>query len=336
MTLKELLDSCDFKDIAAFLAQTGHTEDLPNFKQAFDQLRQIKPEPDSIYDFVDDEGVSIVSYLDDFDDTIKIVPHSEYPGYYAHSHNFPFSWEYSLFQEIVVEDGLTPAYNIVAALCLIKLTRWSVGGFCHYTSAAYEDIMRSYFDNSIYGKSARELDRKLTINYLPKRYKSGDKPRTCRNRSKRKRDYRQEQRIKKLKRMGMIEGYIKRFTENTCTAHEVSSFTRKELEYLFATSGIYQNDYYSYSYYAQSTKYSNPRIDYLIDLFSYETVDFSKATHFLLMFRTAQDYPLLAAEWEKIKDFFGQLFPPAANIRYGYGNNETLGTQVSLSLLCSY
>ena len=145
------------------------------------------------------------------------------------------------------------------------------------------------------------------------------------NRPKRMRDHRQEQRIKELERKARIEKSIRSLIANS------NSFTRGELLYLFNTKQIFEDTYQSHS------NNLDQRIDYLIDLLSnYKTEKFSNYTHFFLMFRTSSVHPLVQKELDMIHDFFKQYLPASASVRYGYGNDESLDTEVSLFFLCSY
>jgi hypothetical protein len=131
-----------------------------------------------------------------------------------------------------------------------------------------------------------------------------------------------------------IEKSIRALTSNTCTEYEIrgtKSFIREDLQYLFDTEKFYEYRYQSYSFNAEQ------RIEYLIDLISnYENEDFSDFTRIFLMFRTSSNFPLIREEMDRIQNYFNHRLPSSANIRYGYGNDETLGTEVSILLLGSY
>ena len=72
----------------------------------------------------------------------------------------------------------------------------------------------------------------------------------------------------------------------------------------------------------------------MIELFThYVSEDFSKYTHFLLMFRTSLEYPLSQEEKEVIQNYFIDALPKSANVRFGFGMDRNLGTEVSLLLL---
>jgi len=261
MTLKELLNRCDFKDVAPHIVKIypEHKYMLPDYKMAFDILRNMKPElnpnnPDKVIEIYSNKYDTSVSNCEgDF-------------------------WESSLAKKIIM-SGQKKSKNEIAARCLWHIT--------------------------FYGFSPSERDAIIdSLGKIEERFPS---------------------------RTTKIEKAIRALTSNTCTVHEVKSFTREELLYLFDTNQMFEYRYQSYSFDADL------RIDYLIDLISnYENADFSEFTQFLLMFRTSSDYPLAQRELERLENFFNQYLPASANIRYGYGNDETLGMEVSLLFVGSY
>jgi len=372
MTLKELLNSCDFKDIAPIIAKQDSDASgyLFKFKEAFDILRNIEPEADT----TNREEIRLVRYYDEFSQT-----------YYPMITRWGDldNWQHELTSEIIVEDELKLTDAEIAAHCLWELTYY---GFDQSTPEKWKKTALSFLGRgeeidmtNPYTAAAQKLENKLWDNYVPKKYgkiESNDiesrrkiesysklhpfrfqkipktsirmrdegidienfenlgedvkyfwsiQARGCRNGAKRKRDQRQRKRIEKLERMAKVENDIRCFTRNT------KSFTREELQYLFNTNLIYQERFHSYVY------NPNQRIDYLIDLFpNYVSNDLSKYTHFLLMFRTASAYPLVQSELDILQNLFSQYLPASASIRYGYGNDENLNTEIGLSFLCSY
>jgi hypothetical protein len=249
-------------------------------------------------------------------------------------------WKYELASKVIVSDELSLTDAEIAAHCLWELTYL---GFDQSTEESWEKAQLSIISgteadmSNLYNVAAEKLGYMLDINYLPKQFKDQDnhvekivnecldvKPRTYGKPSKRMR-HRIEKHIKAFERMAKVDDAIRRLTANT------KSFTREELAYLFNTKLISECPYHSRSYNADQ------RIDYLMDLISnYESRDFSENTHFLLMFRTSPDCPLTQSEQDRSQNFFKQRLPSSANIRYGYGTDEHLDTEVSLLLLCSY
>ncbi|MCL2074112.1 MAG: hypothetical protein FWH18_09330 [Marinilabiliaceae bacterium] len=355
MTLKELLDRCDFKDIAPHFKHFYLEEAtvMHRFKEAFDVLRHLEPELNPDYPSYQDIKLTRYYYAEnenidgDRDYYIRVTCGGDY-------------WVSDLAKEIVIADDLSLTDAEIAAHCLWEITSYGNP----YNVDEYEKSTRRLLGetdtSNPYTVAAEKLDNKLRSNYLSKQYKEavagtisvtseewlqrrkemGEKrwrnyhdakylpediePRTCRNRIKRMRDHRMEKRIKKLERMSKVEDAIRRLIANT------NSFTREELKYLFDTALITENRYQSRAYDI------NQRIDYLIELFeNYVSRDFSELTHFLLMFRTSSEYPLTQEETDIMQNFFIEILPKTANVRFGYGIDENLGTEVSLLLLGS-
>jgi len=367
MTLKELLNSCDFKDIAPHIAQISNEAagNLAPFKQAFDILRNLEPAAEG------GGELEIVKCYNEFtQNTYPLVKQWFETG----------PWKYELNSKVIVSDELTLTDAEVAAHCLWELTYL---GFDQSTPEGYDKAVKSILggqDREVtdtsnfynpYALAAEKLEYMLDINYLPKKFIDEDRyveklvnecldaepqlfgkiPKNmCRmlkahvkklerrakeedaisrfltvNSKSFSREELERKSLKTLERMAKVEDSIRRLTAGT------KSFSREELEYLFKTKLIHECPYHSRAYDVHK------RTDYFIDLFSnYVSEDFSKYTQFLLMFRTSSDYPLAQSELERLENFFNQYLPASANIRYGYGNDETLGTEVSLLFLGSY
>ena len=307
MTLKELLDRCDFKDIVPVIVK--HYPETPwavvDFKGAFDILRHLEPEKNP----ANREELRLVACFDESSQTT-------YPGI---SRWFELGeWKDELSSEIIVDDKLTLTDAEIAYHCLWELTylgfdqsstkKWEEAqmnilgkGFEYISESDSSPIKKEPDPLNPYTVAVEELESKSNI------------------------DENDEQQIKKLTRMARVEEDIRSLTSNT------KSFKREELEYLFKTNLITFRNRRSFAFNLSQ------RIDYLIDLFSnYDMTDYSPNTHFLLMFRTSSAYPFDQRELDMIQGFFSQFLPASANIRYGYGNDENLDTEVSLLLLGSY
>jgi len=348
MTLKELLDRCDFKDIVPCIVKCYPEEavNMSCLKEAFDTLRHLTPKLNPDYESGQEITICPVYYDEDEKKFYK-------EDYYIDVHPCGDYWESSLAKDIVVSEELTLTDNEIAAHCLWEMTFYGNP----YNVEEHEKVCLKLHGktdaSNPYTVAAEKLEDRLRKNYLPKQYKFAEnysscparlegkngKPtpyfkeipmdlmwrEPCKNRPKRMRDHRLNKRIEALERMAKVEDTIRCFTRNT------KSFTREELEYLFKTNLIYQNRYHTFAFNV------NQRLDYLIDLLiNYVSEDYSRYTHFLLMFRTASAYPLIQKELDMIQHFFSQYLPASANIRYGYGNDENLNTEISLLLLGSY
>jgi hypothetical protein len=335
MTLKELLDRCEFKDIAPHITQWSSGRSLAPFKQAFDILRHLEPDTSS-------EGeLEIVRGYNEFSQTYYPLIKQWFET---------DTWECELASKIIVSDELTLTDAEIAAHCLWELTYL---GFDQSSFESWREAQMSIVGGldkketdaiKPYTVAVEKLEYMLEINYLPKKFKDADsyveklvnecldaKPRTFGKLPKSMRHMIKkhikalERKAKVEERKAKVEDSIRRLIANS------KSFSREELEYLFNTKLICERPFHSRTYDVCK------RVDYLIDLFTnYVSEDFSQYTRFLMMFRASSENPLVQSELEIIQNFFNQYLPPSANIRYGYGNDETLGTEVSLLLLCSY
>jgi len=249
-------------------------------------------------------------------------------------------WKYELASEIVVEDGLTLTDAEIAAHCLWELT---YSGFDQSTHKKWVHSKLGNYGLKLFGiEPEPENINPYTEAAEKLKNKSGfydlDED-----------DIDEENEswieVKKLERMARVEEDIRRLTNNS------NSFKREELDYLFKTNLItfayrltnaYRFDYLAdllanYNTPDYSSYNKSKRIDYLIDLMSNKDMpDYSSSTDFLLMFRTSSDYPLVQSEIDMLQTFFNHYLPASANVRYGYGTDESLDKEVSLYLLGSY
>jgi hypothetical protein len=322
MTYKEILERCNFKDIAPYITKYYPKEAwaLTHFKEVFDIFRHLEPDTNT-----ENNTIEIVKCYDEFN-KVKYLRTSGGGDF----------WTKNLAKEVVFEEELSLSDCEIVAHCL-----WEF--FIFFFPYNYEEwdraVMRieGIIDTSNpYTVAADKLRRKQTDNYLPKKYKGEEylpeeifmkslfSP-TPKNRLKRMRDHRQDKRIKVLERKAKVENAIRTLIKDT------DSFTRDDVKYLFNTKLISQRTLRSRSYNLHN------RIDYLINSFSnFVSDNFFEYTHFILMFRTSAIYLLNHNEKDMIENFFIQRLPAIAHIRFGYGTNEHLDTEVSLFFLCSY
>ena len=323
MTLKELLDRCDFEDVAQALVKWYPSIDGPlvPFKEAFDIMRNLEP------DSTDRGELKLVGRYDE---------NSQFCGVIITRWFETLEWKYELASEIVVEDGLTLTDAEIAAHCLWELTYL---GFDQSTPEKWEKAAFSILGSSEndekeienpYTEAAEKLKKELGFYDEDKENIDEDDERWIE--------------VKKLERMAKVEDTISIMTSIS------NSFKREELDYLFKTKLVTYSKHLTYAYRFNNltdlqanndtTDYSSnnhcKRIDYLIDLLSKDMPDHSCSTHFLLIFRTSSAYPLVQSEIDTLQDFFGKYLPASANVRYGYGIDESLDKEVSLYLLGSY
>ena len=323
MTLKELLDRCDFKDIAPHIKRIDDVLNLVKFKEAFDTLRHLTPkkrEWDNTLDEETNRKYEIIEiepeYYENEDVAVPRVTRMDMAA-----------WEEELACEIIVSDKLSLSDEEIAAVCLYELTYWgnmdTEKGRRKYIGQIEESILNPnpYMVawGRLYGKMSSNYGRIreswwIFFDRLP------------RNRAKRMRDHRQKKRMAVLDRLIKVEDEIRDLTFNS------QSFSREELAYLFDTKRIGSNEFCSRSYNI------NKRIDYLVDLFEnyIPKESFVTDTDFVLMFRTSSENPLSEKELDAIHVFFKNYFPATATVRFGYGVDEELGEEVGLHFVGSH
>ena len=244
MTLKELLDCFDFKDIAPIIADMSPEckSALPHYKETFDILRHLTPKERA--EIPEDIRQWICPYIRFFP---RIDPETG-------ERTAPFgafdcegdAWDECLSREIVVSDELTLNDNEIVAHCLWSLTFY---GFNQHTEEGVEEtfhyvtggrylndnwqnwrnrikhyksvrlfslkrhaITRKTEHTNPYEVAAKNLEEKIN------RHNSSKE-----NRSKRMRKRRQERHFKKLVRMARVENAIRSLTR------DIQSFSREEL-----------------------------------------------------------------------------------------------------------
>ncbi len=274
MTIKELFNQVTFEELCPQLKSYVKTYDvfgndlvehLYLFREAYDRLRLLKPsgQLDSYIDKMQQNGVTVHKEVEVicYDDSDK--------GNIDLSFDLEGSWEYNLSLELVLPKDKTISLATLAALCLWQLTYDNWSDYQeenrieralnpHKPSNKYEVALES-LENSIYKRQTPKLflpklkkDRLMRCKILPAGFSermihkclNGD---DRKNRSKRKRTYRQEKRKKFLKRMGNRQAVIDLFTMTG------SSFTKGSCEYLLHVKN------------GESIRFRSPLIEHALD-----------------------------------------------------------------------
>jgi hypothetical protein len=157
MTLKELLDRFDFKDVASFIVKyyPKQSQTMSRYKQSFDILRHLEPDAHAS------------------NEKIEVVFNCVGDGFYKRVHNCGGDfWKKNLTKEIAVSSDIALTDSEIAALCLWELTFYGFDQNTPETRAKNKERIEGEIDNSNpYTVAADKLSRKLTDNYLPKQYK---------------------------------------------------------------------------------------------------------------------------------------------------------------------
>ena len=289
----------------------------------FDTLWHTEPEPTSI---------KIHISYDEWINVSCIEP--EYEGRCG----FCYPWNISLGMEVICDDNVHLSTPEIVAHCIWEMTFY---GFSEDQIHHY--FARDEFDTSEDGRKIAELELKIVRFEYPISAKSAENhkenvllnpdnfqidytefkkgPRAM-NRSKRKRLYRWEERVKYLKRQHKIKSAIRRMTEN-------SDINENELSYLFDAKLNSARDFESCS------DHIDKRAQYLVELFTeYAYDDFTGYTKFCFLFQSSSQHPVTEnekLELSKIKKFL----PQTADIRFGFGTNDDLGEKMNVFRLMS-
>jgi hypothetical protein len=324
MKFKELINLCSFTDLLPTLLNliAEHENSMPDFKIVFDTLRHTEPESTSI---------KIHITFGEWIDVSCIDPESEY------NCGFCYPWDISLGMEVILDDNVHLSTPEIVAHCIWEMTFW---GFS-------EDQIHHHFnpkpDLSEDGRKVVELELKILRFKYPVSAKSADNNTKevllnpdifgicetefnndirnngirAMNRSKRKRLYRWEKRLKYLKRQRDIKSIIRRLTTN-------SDIKEEELSYLFDTKLILER------YFKSCADCIDKRAQYLVELHTeYAYDDFTKYTKFCFLFKSSSQHPVTEnekSELAKIKE----MLPQIADIRFSYGTNDNLGEKMSV------
>jgi hypothetical protein len=325
MTLKELVHSCNFEDLLpAILKLMSKNKDCKReFKIVFDTLRHTEPKSTSI--------------------KILIITHDEYVRVSCIDPDgaFCYPWDESLGMEVILEGNVQLSTIEIVAHCIWEMT---------FLGFSWDRILhrfdRGVVDRSEEGRKAAKLKLKALRFKYPISAKSDFNNREevllnpdnfgieaaegfrylrrqrPMNRSKRKRLYRWEKRIKYLERKSKIKSAIKRVTTD-------STIKETELAYLFDTKLNTERGFESCAESIQT------RAQYLVELFTeYADEDLTAWTKFCFLFRTSSQHPITEAEkevLEKIKT----VLPPTEEIRFDYGVNDALGEKMSVLRIMS-
>jgi len=209
MTLKELLESCNFNDIAPYIKKISATAELSYFKEAFDTLRNMKPATDCSGDV----ELEIVKCRNTF-------TKNTYPIIKRWGELDP--WEYELNSKIIVYDEFTLTDAEIAAICLWELTYYGDQSTSEgHDKAIYRMLGMEVTDTSNpYAVACEKLIAKLQNN--------GD-------------NWWEDKRVEKLERKAKVEDTIRRLIADT------KFFSREELRFLFNTKLICERTYQSHS-----------------------------------------------------------------------------------------
>ena len=289
MTLKELLTQVGFDELLPYLKEhePEHLDDIYDYREAYDILRYMEPAKDF-------NGEIHVEWSGgEFEGEEKWI--SVGPMHDS-------SWEEDLAKEIVVADDvhLTPA--VLAMHCLWEITYW---GFS--PSERQETWQQKFGPKTLtnpYEVALDKLEESIWRHQTPRRLrcKGPDGERCTRvelplkwrdnrkNRSKRKREYRQGKRKEYLRKMAARENLVR-----TLSA-EGSNFQRGDVDFLL---GIEYGTRYDYR---SVTQNPDSRLAYILESMTrYQQLDLMKYDSAIVFIRYPSRSPLDGTELEMFR-----------------------------------
>lgn len=322
MTLKELLTQVGFDELLPYLEkhEPEHLDNLYAFREAYDILRNMKPANNF-------EGKIFVEWhggeWEDEEKWIGVSPMHD------------CTWEEDLAKEIVVADDVHISQIELAMHCLWEITYWG------FSPDEREETWQRKFGpkvlNNKYEIALDKLEESIWKHQTPRRLRSrGRQGERCvrvefpikwnfdrKNRSKRKREYRQDKREEYLRKMATRENLVR-----TLSA-EGSSFRRNEVEFLLHVQYGRQYDYRSV------TSNIENRLDYIFESMTrYQQVDLSRYNSAVIFLQFPLGKPLdelsLTSFKQRIREWLGYT-----DILFGSIEVETEAPDVNVTLLLS-
>lgn len=322
MTLKELLTQVGFDELLPYLEkhEPEHLDNLYDFREAYDILRNMKPANNF-------EGKIFVEWhggeWEDEEKWIGVSPMHD------------CTWEEDLAKEIVVADDVHLTLAELAMHCLWEITYWG------FSPDEREETWQRKFGPKVltnkYEVALDKLEESIWRHQTPRRLRSrGRQGERCvrvefpikwnfdrKNRSKRKREYRQDKREEYLRKMATRENLVR-----TLSA-EGSSFRRNEVEFLLHVQYGRQYDYRSV------TSNIENRLDYIFESMTrYQQVDLSRYNSAVIFLQFPLGKPLdelsLTSFKQRIREWLGYT-----DILFGSIEVKTEAPDVNVTLLLS-
>ena len=289
MTLKELLTQVSFDELLPSLKkhEQDHLDDIYSFREAHDLLQDMEPDKDF-------KGEAHVEWSGG-----EYEGEQKWIGVYHLDDN---TWEKELAKEIVVADDVHLSLAELAMHCLWEITYW---GFSPAEiSRGWQKRLGHKRPVNPYEVALDKLEESIWRHQTPRRLrcKGPDGERCTRvefplkwgdnrkNRSKRKREYRQDKREEYLRKMAARENLVQMLSA------EGSSFTRNDVCFLLDIAYGIRYDYRSV------TPSGGPRTTYVLESMTrYQQLYLAKYDCAVVSVRHSSRYPLDATELEAFR-----------------------------------
>ena len=322
MTLKELLTQVGFDELLPDLEkhEPEHLDNLYAFREAYDILRNMEPANNF-------EGKIFVEWhggeWEDEEKWIGVSPMHD------------CTWEEDLAKEIVVADDVHLTLAELAMHCLWEITYWG------FSPDEREETWQRKFGPKVltnkYEVALDKLEESIWRHQTPRRLRSKGKDgwryvkwtnardffNNRMNRSKRKREYRQDKRKEYLRKMAARENLVRKLSA------EGSSFRRNEVEFLLHVQYGRQYDYRSV------TSNIENRLDYIFESMTrYQQLDLSRYNSAVIFLQFPLGKPVdelsLNSFKQGIREWLGYT-----DIYFGSVGVETEAPDVNVTLLLS-
>ena len=280
MTLKELLTQVGFDEILPHLKkhEPEHLDGIYSFREAYDILLGMKPNKDF-------KGEARVEWSG-----------GEYEGeqkWIGVHHLDDNAWEKELAKEIIVADDVHLSLAELAMHCLWEITYW---GFSPAEiSEGWQKRLERKQPVNPYEVALDKLEESIWRHQTPRRLRcKGPEGERCtrvefplkwgdnrKNRSKRKREYRQDKREEYLRKMAARENLVRMLSA------EGSSFQRDDVEFLL---GIKYGTRYDYRSVTQDI---DSRLTYILEsMTQYQQLDLTRYDSAIVFIRYPSHNPL--------------------------------------------
>lgn len=322
MTLKELIMKVDFDSLRPYLEkfEQRNLDNIYAFREAYDILRRMKPEKGGLHEI---RVIKSGRKTEGEKEWICV-----YPMHTA-------CWKENLAANIIVDSDVHLTDEELAMNCLWEITLW---GFSPKGQQETLDrILNHHKPVNKYEVALDKLEESIWMHQIPRklrwrgrngeRYIKVENP-FCfsnkrKNRSKRKRKYRQNKRDEYLRRMATRENLI------TQLSSEGSSFKRSDVDFLLNVKYGRQYDYLSV------TSGTDGRLDYILEsITKYQYLTLEKYNNAIVFIMVPTCYPLTTPELNRFNEAI-RLHLGYDDILFGTSACESSRQDVKVTLLLS-
>ena len=320
MTLKELIMKVDFDSLRPYLEkfEQRNLDNIYAFREAYDILRRMKPEKGGLHEI---RVIKSGRKTEGEKEWICVYPMDT------------ACWKENLAANIIVDSDVHLTDEELAMNCLREITLW---GFSPKGQQETLDrILNHHKPVNKYEVALDKLEESIWMHQIPRklrwrgrngeRYIKVENP-FCfsnkrKNRSKRKRKYRQNKRDEYLRRMATRENLI------TKLSAEGSSFKKSDVDFLLNVKYGRQYDYLSV------TSGTDGRLDYILEsITKYQYLALEKYNNAIVFIMVPTCYPLTKPELNRFNEAI-RLHLGYDDILFGTSTYESSRQDVKVTLL---